>query len=379
VTAPALTARRSGDDVDALQAVHVGWLAGGVRDLMATDTVDDVQGRRLYDALGDVPVRAVAAVTDGRVCGLDAGDVAGVAGVLQGLLRRHVRETGSTRFARVQEVLEAVSLDAGPNELSAACPAALCDAGGFDRALVSRVEGSSWTPGVLHVRGAGPVLVRAGQVVLVSGLPETDVVRRRQPQLVLPQPDGWTDHPLTGAGVRRAYVTAPLVADGRVIGLLHADNQPSGRPLTKLDRDVLQLFADGFTRAYERAALLERVVRQREQIRQTLLSQRSPGPGLDPAAVRFSRACPGSAAAAPRPVATAVEVQDDRQLTAREHEILSLLATGATNLEIADRLVVSESTVKSHVKRILRKLPAANRAEAVYVFLRMTGAQDRSV
>jgi DNA-binding NarL/FixJ family response regulator len=64
-------------------------------------------------------------------------------------------------------------------------------------------------------------------------------------------------------------------------------------------------------------------------------------------------------------------------LTTREWEILGLLATGATNGQIAAALVVSESTIKSHVKRILRKLPAANRAEAVYRYTRMTSERSR--
>jgi DNA-binding NarL/FixJ family response regulator len=41
------------------------------------------------------------------------------------------------------------------------------------------------------------------------------------------------------------------------------------------------------------------------------------------------------------------------------------MALGETNAQIAHRLFVSEGTVKSHVKHILRKLDAANRAEAV--------------
>lgn len=52
-------------------------------------------------------------------------------------------------------------------------------------------------------------------------------------------------------------------------------------------------------------------------------------------------------------------------LTARESEILSLLADGAGNKEIASRLRISEHTVKFHVSSILAKLCAATRTEAV--------------
>jgi LuxR family maltose regulon positive regulatory protein len=52
-------------------------------------------------------------------------------------------------------------------------------------------------------------------------------------------------------------------------------------------------------------------------------------------------------------------------LTAREQEVLRLLAQGATNQEIADRLVVSLRTVKKHVGNLLLKLEAQNRTQAV--------------
>jgi two-component system response regulator DesR len=52
-------------------------------------------------------------------------------------------------------------------------------------------------------------------------------------------------------------------------------------------------------------------------------------------------------------------------LSAREREVLSLIATGATNAEIADRLFLSPHTVKEHTSTLYRKLGARNRAEAV--------------
>src|SRR6185437_14868264 len=52
-------------------------------------------------------------------------------------------------------------------------------------------------------------------------------------------------------------------------------------------------------------------------------------------------------------------------LTSREQEVLHLLAAGATNQEIADRLVVSLTTVKKHVGSLLLKLTAENRTHAV--------------
>jgi DNA-binding NarL/FixJ family response regulator len=52
-------------------------------------------------------------------------------------------------------------------------------------------------------------------------------------------------------------------------------------------------------------------------------------------------------------------------LSAREREVLALMAGGATNREIADRLYLSPHTVKDHTSSLYRKLEVRNRTEAV--------------
>ena len=77
------------------------------------------------------------------------------------------------------------------------------------------------------------------------------------------------------------------------------------------------------------------------------------------------------------PEAAQVLIQDFKQpkaedydLTEREKEILKLMADGLPNSDIADKLVVSQSTVKFHVSNILSKLGVATRTEAVSLALK---------
>ncbi|HMP40772.1 MAG TPA: response regulator transcription factor, partial [Roseiflexaceae bacterium] len=58
------------------------------------------------------------------------------------------------------------------------------------------------------------------------------------------------------------------------------------------------------------------------------------------------------------------------QLTEREMDVLRLIARGKSNKEIADALVISEKTVKTHVSNILSKLHLADRTQAAIYALR---------
>jgi len=58
-------------------------------------------------------------------------------------------------------------------------------------------------------------------------------------------------------------------------------------------------------------------------------------------------------------------------LTARELDVLRLMAAGHTDKEIAQQLAVTEATVKSHIRTVFNKMGTANRAQAVALAMRM--------
>jgi len=83
---------------------------------------------------------------------------------------------------------------------------------------------------------------------------------------------------------------------------------------------------------------------------------------LDPAVQQ--RLLAAAAAGRPQPAPPPVSLPDE--LTPREAEVLRLIAAGLSNLEIADRLVISEATVKTHVNHVFAKTGARDRAQAVH-------------
>jgi DNA-binding NarL/FixJ family response regulator len=70
------------------------------------------------------------------------------------------------------------------------------------------------------------------------------------------------------------------------------------------------------------------------------------------------------------PAAAAQQGLLTARLTSRERDVLKLLSEGMTNAQIAERLVVQESTVKYHLQNIFQKLGVQNRTEAAQVYYR---------
>jgi LuxR family transcriptional regulator, regulator of acetate metabolism len=346
----------------------------------------DVAAQDLFDELGELPLSVVAASASRLVGPAQASGLTRAAGALQCELHDAVVETHAGIFGRINDGLASLPATVSPAELVERAPVLLCEVCEFDRAMISRVHGSTWIPAAVHVAAEADdevnlrLVAEVGtlEIPLTSALIETEMLRRRTSVLV--DGTGVARHTfglLAALSRSRAYVAAPIVIADRVAGFLHADAYSSPRTLTAADRVALQIFADLFGLLYERAAMAERLLQQQQAIHAALSSAASGVAELGPRVGHLERAevrtaeagsLTGAHRAAGRPQAGA--------LTSREWEILGLLATGATNGQIAAALVVSESTVKSHVKRILHKLPAANRAEAVYRYTQMS--QQRS-
>jgi DNA-binding CsgD family transcriptional regulator len=259
---------------------------------------------------------------------------------------------------------------------------------GFDRAMISRVHGSMWVPQAVYVEGDpgwAREILRAGRdgpQLLNHMILETEMVRRRGPLLV---PDAQTDprvHPaLAAATLARSYVAAPIMPEGRVIGFLHADCYMRRRHVDEFCRDVLWMFAQGVGYAFQRTVLSERLHTLRATVGRLTFDITKVTNAVVDAEVEVTRIDRDNVAMAPSGAAMlAAGHSPGSALTRREIDVLRLMAAGETNAGIAARLIISEGTVKSHVKHILRKLAAANRAEAVCRYLRMeaTNATEQS-
>ena len=258
---------------------------------------------------------------------------------------------------------------------------------GFGRAVLSRVDSGAWRPWMAHftgttVEGSWFAEWVDRPIPLDDLVLETQVFSEHRPAAVLDTCDPRVYRPIiVEAGRSTSYVVAPVVLAGEVVGFFHADHAPRQHRSGLIDRDVLWTFAQGFSLAYERLVLAERIQSQRERLHAALGSAEAlmatPGPALN---LAWMPGADGRLPTEERHIGERAAASDrprDEELTDREGEVLELLAVGATNAQIAGRLVVSESTVKTHVRHILRKLRAVNRAQAIsrYLGVAPLGAQ----
>lgn len=250
---------------------------------------------------------------------------------------------------------------------------------GFERALLSRVEDGMWTPWVAHFSEKLPEWFDAW---LDTAIPldemtlETQLLTEHRPELVH---DVMQDniHPIVRAGLSNSYVVAPIVPAGRVVGFLHADHHPTERHCDETDRDVLWAFAEGFGHIYERTVLMERLRHQREEVCETLAAVESAMAELADSQIELATTPEDSSSVNRAAVSVLTTMSSNvSELTPRELEVLELMVAGAKNQVIAEKLVITEGTVKSHVKHILRKLGAVNRSQAIAHYLGMSVGQN---
>lgn len=260
-----------------------------------------------------------------------------------------------------------------------AAPAELCRSCGFTRAMISRVRGSMWLPEVLHIAQEAPSdpafrrMVESDlEIPLEHMLVETELVRRRLPVLITdPDRNSGTFRELIDVSRTTSYVAAPIMPTRRVIGFLHADRAGLRAQVDAVDRDNLWAFAEHFGLLFQRTVLIERLERQRAEIHARLMRAAEVVDALCDEEVELARHEPPAAPPAGAGGGGRASMFASL-LSARELEVLELVASGATNAEIAAQLVISPGTVKSHVKRIMRKLHVSNRAEAVARYLQLT-------
>ncbi|WP_372452852.1 LuxR C-terminal-related transcriptional regulator [Mycolicibacterium xanthum] len=381
--------------IDALvDGDHPGWASRPAQD---SDAV-----RRYRETLGcgdpaadDDPISMVAEAVDAKATVVrNALESAGDEDALNALdavldlasLERELIEDGARRrtFAllQVQEGLSklrvvddvATIVDRAPRELVESC--------GFDRAVLFRVHEGRMVMESAYFGddsdGAEKMVAFAQSVAppLNHMLLETEMIRRHAPAIVRDaRNDPRVNRPIIDFSMTHSYVAAPVMPTGKVIGFLHADRLYSGRQVDEIDRDTVWAFAEGFGYAFERTVLLERMRRQHAEVRSALKSADDAARALQDADLDLRKVEPVERGPAARSLAE-VQTRVLAMLTRREVEVLRLMAAGRTNQQIADELVISAGTVKSHVKRVLRKLHATNRAEAASAYVRLASVPD---
>jgi DNA-binding CsgD family transcriptional regulator len=298
---------------------------------------------------------------------------------LRALLAELFQEGAIARLRALERVHAALArlADAGPvSEIIERAPAEAAAAIELDRVLLSRVDDGLLIAEALHWEGDAKsaeetlARLRDAPIQIAYPLVEGELLRRRRAAIVTAEDGDPATRQANWDVMRwRDYVAAPVIMDGRVVGFLHGDRTDG--PPRAADREALARFAEGFSDVYERAVLRRRLRVERQELRRIATWADARTAELSDGAIDLARdrqPPDGEDAVGPPPAGSALR----DLLTPREIDVLEHLVRGETNADIARSLVVSEGTVKFHVKNILRKMNAANRAEATSRYLRLS-------
>lgn len=277
---------------------------------------------------------------------------------------------------RIRGALGRLASSGSTEALRAAAPRELAESCGFTRAMISAVRGSRWVPLRLHTRddldptaAAFRAYVASDtEIPLANMLAETDIVRRRSALLVDEHLVGTRAFkPIIEVARSPAYVAAPFLVDGRTIGFMHADRVGQARPVDEDDRRCIQAFTAELSVVYQYTSWSERLAERGRRALGELDGAREALTAIGQ--VVDLRIEPDG----PPVLADGTEgaARHEGFLTARECEVLDHVADGATNRIIAQRLSVSEDTVKTHIRGVLRKLRVSTRGAAVARYLEM--------
>lgn len=250
----------------------------------------------------------------------------------------------------------------------------LCRHGGFARGVVVAIEDGQLSTRTMATVAHAPSdrlrrTILAAPLHLAAGTAEYAAFRRGAAARRGPEP---ADSTLGQALGIKDLVVAPIAPDALTLGLIamEVSNGPASATAATLLDLVCMIVGLELARLVQRARVGHLVDHVRHfAAGATVLSREAfelptslpHDRGLGPAFLSS-----GDEPALARHVAGV--------LTERERRVVALLAEGRSNREIAEILTLSVETVKSHVVRILRKLGAANRAEAVALYMR---ADDR--
>ena len=298
--------------------------------------------------------------------------------------RRHQATTAEVgdRLAvlgRIQAALTRLRQMPSAEAMIEAAPRHACESCDFDRAVLYRVSGSS--------------------LFAVSSWARDDPGAELEPERMQCQRPREVEclvdnrlrcQGLPGSCGSYSHVAAPIKPNGRITGFIHADRRFTPRRVDDFDRDSLYAFAEGFGLAVERAQLTDRLRARGQEVRRLLQRMEAVDAEFLNTEVELvvDTAKNAGAARAIRSILPAIEnsITTDRvrreiatALTRREMEVLALLGAGASNSAIATRLCISDSTVKSHVKRIFRKLGATNRVEAATIWVAAQARRSASL